>query len=222
MDGNGRWASLRGFRRSEGHRSGVERLRGIIRLTSDLGIKVLSLYAFSTENWKRSKTEVSGIFGLVVEFIRKELDELDRNGVQIRIMGDTARLPKAARDAVDGAVARTRNNTGLICLIALNYGSHAELTRAVKLIAQKVKNGELEIQAITDELVSDHLYTSGLPPLDFLIRTGGEKRLSNFMMYQAAYAELYFTDTFWPDFSDSAYLAALHTFESRGRRFGGV
>lgn len=220
MDGNGRWAKSRILPRSAGHRAGVDRLRGIIRLSSDLGIEALTLYAFSTENWKRPADEVGTLMGLLVEYFTREIDELHENEVCIRIIGDYLRLPERARVSVERAMARTKDNRGLKLSIALNYGSRAEILRAANEAAKVVvKSGEGEITA---ELFESFLYTSGLPDPDLLIRTSGEQRISNYLLYQLSYAEFLFPKEYWPDFSDECYLEALREFGSRSRRFGGL
>lgn len=216
MDGNGRWAGKRLMPRAFGHRAGVERLRGIIRLSSDLGLDALTLYAFSTENWKRPQEEISALCGLFVEFFLKEFDELHANGVVIRALGDVRAFPERVYSLIENAEKRTAKNDGLRLNIALNYGSHAEILRAVNLAVQSGKTD-------WDEQSFERLlYTHDLPPVDLLIRTGGDKRLSNFLLYQAAYAELMFTDEFWPDFSDASYVKMLNAFSGRFRRFGGL
>lgn len=192
MDGNGRWAKKRGVPRALGHRRGVEALRDIIRESSDLGIAVLSLYAFSTENWSRSSEEVGALMGLVLEFFRREIDELDRNGVCIRILGDVAGLPAPQRDAVRSAMARTARNEGLRLNIALNYGGRAELVRAARTLAAAVRRGELAPEDIDEERLAAALDTAGQPDVDLMIRTSGEMRVSNFLLYQSAYAEFLF------------------------------
>ncbi len=218
MDGNGRFATALGKSRSYGHRAGMERLRAIITFSSDVGIRVLSVYAFSTENWKRPKTEVSALFSLLVEYFGTEIDALDRNNVRIRALGDIydTNFPKAVSKAVHDAIERTKDNTGLTLCVALNYGAYAEALRAFELL-RDVPKGDL-----TEEKLKDSLYTAGLPDMDLLIRTGGEMRLSNFMLLQAAYAELYFTDVLWPNFDDLEYSKALREFAHRQRRFGGL
>jgi undecaprenyl diphosphate synthase len=220
MDGNGRWAKRRKLPRSAGHRAGVDRLRGIIRLSSDLGIEALTLYAFSTENWKRPADEVGVLMGLLVEYFTKEIDELHENHVRIRIIGEYQKLPAAARTAVERAMQRTKDNDGLKLGIALNYGSRAEILRAANEAAKAAaSSGESEI---TPELFESFLYTSDLPEPDLLIRTSGEQRISNFLLYQLSYAEFLFPNEYWPDFSDECYLDALRAFAKRGRRFGGL
>ena len=221
MDGNGRWAKKRGVPRALGHRRGVEALRDIIRESSDLGIAVLSLYAFSTENWSRSSEEVGALMGLVREFFRREIDELDRNGVCIRILGDVAGLPAPQRDAVRSAMARTARNEGLRLNIALNYGGRAELVRAARTLAAAVRRGELAPEDIDEERLAAALDTAGQPDVDLMIRTSGEMRVSNFLLYQSAYAEFLFPSVLWPDFDREAYHQALDAYAARERRFGG-
>lgn len=216
MDGNGRWASKRMLPRALGHRAGVERLQGIIRLASDLGIEALTLYAFSTENWKRPEEEISALCGLFVEFFAKEFDALHENGVVIRSLGDVRAFPERVYTLIESAERRTAGNNGLRLNIALNYGSHAELLRAVNLAAA---SGRTDWDEPSFEQL---LYTHDLPPLDLLIRTGGDKRLSNFLLYQCAYAELMFVDEYWPDFSDTIFVELLSAYEKRARRFGGL
>lgn len=222
MDGNGRWAKSRGLPRSMGHRAGVDRLRGVIRLSSDLGIQALSLYAFSTENWKRPKAEVDVLCGLLVEYFGKEIDELHQNGVCIRILGDTGAFPPAVQKAVDEAQARTRENPGLKLNIALNYGARAEILRAVQSLARDAAAGNIKPGDVDESTFEARLYTAGLPSLDLVIRTSGEQRLSNFLMYQAAYAELLFVSEHWPDFTDERYIEALKQYAGRSRRYGGL
>lgn len=219
MDGNGRWARSRRLPRSLGHRAGVDRLRGVIRLSSDLGLEALTLYAFSTENWKRPSDEVGTLMRLLVEYFNNEIDELHENRVCIRAIGDVSRLPDAPRRAVEAAMLRTADNGGLKLNIALNYGSRDEIVRAANLAARAAAN---QGGAITAELFEAHLYTAGLPEVDLLIRTSGEERISNFLLYQLSYAELIFTNDYWPDFSDERYLAALREYAGRSRRYGGL
>lgn len=221
MDGNGRWAKKRALPRAFGHRSGVEALRSIVRESSDLGIEALSLYAFSTENWKRSAVEVNALMGLLLEFFSKEIDELHANGVRIRILGDYQALPEAQRKAVQRAMRITGENHGLQLNIALNYGGRDELTRAARSLAQRVKAGELSPDGIDEETFASALDTAGQPDVDLVIRTSGEMRLSNFLPYQSAYAELLFPDTLWPDFDVQAYHDMLDAYAARDRRFGG-
>ena len=222
MDGNGRWATKKGLPRSAGHAAGTEALREIIRASDDWGIECLTIYAFSTENWKRSKEEVGALMSLLLKYFTSEIDELHEKGVRILILGDVDGMPEAQRDALKNAMERTKDNAGLKLNIALNYGGRAELVRAAKQLAQKVRDGELDVDDIDDELFSDALYTADQPDVDLLIRTSGELRLSNFLPWQTAYAEMVFEKTLWPDFDRACYLRALREFSSRNRRFGGV
>jgi len=220
MDGNGRWAKAKKLPRSAGHRAGVDRLRGIIRMSSDLGITSLTLYAFSTENWKRPSDEVGTLMALLIEYFTKEIDALYENNVRIRIIGAYDQFAPTVRNVIERAIKRTQENTGLNLNIALNYGSRAEILRAANLAMQQaVSEGKREITA---EMLEENLYTAGQPEVDLLIRTSGEQRISNFLMYQISYAEFLFPEEYWPDFSDEAYLSALKTYQSRSRRFGGL
>lgn len=220
MDGNGRWAVQRGLPRSAGHAAGTEAVRGIIRASDDWGIKHLTIYAFSTENWSRSKEEVSALMGLLLKYFASEIDELDEKNVRIRILGNVEGLPEAQRDAVKKAMERTKDNTGLNLNIALNYGGRAELVRAAKAIAGKVQSGEMELDAIDENAFESELYTAGQPDVDLLIRTSGEMRLSNFLPWQTAYTEMVFEKVYWPDYDRAAYLNSLRTYSMRKRRFG--
>ncbi len=221
MDGNGRWAKRNKLRVALGHRSGVQALRSVIRESSDLGIYALSIYAFSTENWSRSQEEVAALMQLLLEFFASEIDELDEKNVVIRILGDVEGLPTPQREAVQRAMERTKNNSGLHLNIALNYGSRAELLHAAQLIAKRVQSGELAPEEITLADIESGLYTSGLPDVDLLIRTSGEMRLSNFLLYQCAYAEFLFPQVLWPDFTLEHFHEALLSYQNRDRRFGG-
>ncbi len=222
MDGNGRWATKRGLPRSVGHRAGMEALRDLITASSELGIEALTLYAFSTENWKRPRDEVGTLFSLVVEYFNREISELHEKGVRIRVLGDMSRVPQKARAALMRAEDMTHDNRGLKLNLAINYGARAELVRAAKALAEDVSNGGMAPDAIDEAAVSSRLYTSGQPDVDLLIRTGGEMRLSNFLLYQSAYAELLFTDTLFPDFDKAHYLDAIREFQGRSRRFGAI
>ena len=222
MDGNGRWATSRGLPRSAGHAAGTEALREIIRASDDWGIGALSLYAFSTENWSRSKEEVGALMGLLLKYFTSEIDELDEKNVRITILGDVDGMPEPQRDALVRAMQRTAKNTGLRLNIALNYGGRAELTRAARLLAQAVRDGEIEPEDIDEDAFAARLYTAGLPDVDLLIRTSGEMRTSNFLPWQLAYAEMVFDDCFWPDFDRTHYMKCLSVYASRDRRFGGV
>jgi len=221
MDGNGRWAKAHALQVAMGHRKGVETLRGVIRESSDLGIEALTLYAFSTENWRRSEAEVSALMGLMLEYFSSEIDELDEKNVCIRILGDKAGLPEPQREAVKKAEERTCDNTGLKLNIAINYGSRAEMLHAVRKLCEAAKDGEIEPDELTEADISAALYTHDLPDVDLLIRTSGEMRLSNFLLYQCAYAEMVFPTVLWPDFTVDEYHAALSQFGMRDRRFGG-
>lgn len=220
MDGNGRWAKAKKLSRSAGHRAGVDRLRGIIRMSSDLGITSLTLYAFSTENWKRPSDEVSTLMALLIEYFTKEIDELFANNVRIRIIGAYEDFAPAVRSVIERAMKRTEHNDGLNLNIALNYGSRAEILRAANLAMQQaIAEGKNEISA---EMLERNLYTFGQPEVDLLIRTSGEQRISNFLLYQLSYAEFLFPEEYWPDFSDEAFLTALRAYQTRSRRFGGL
>ena len=221
MDGNGRWAKQHMLKVAMGHRAGVEALRSIIRESSDLGIEALSLFAFSTENWRRSETEVAALMQLLLEYFGSEIDELDENNVRIRILGEKEGLPSPQREALYRAEERTKDNTGLNLCIAINYGGRQELVRAARILAEKVRAGEMAPEDIDEQALSDCLYTGGLPDVDLLIRTSGEMRLSGFLLYQCAYAEFEFPETLWPDFTLEDYHRALEVFASRDRRFGG-
>lgn len=221
MDGNGRWAKAHALAVAQGHRRGTETLRAIIRESSDIGIEALSLYAFSTENWKRSAAEVNALMSLLLEYFTGEIDELDENNVRIRILGDKDGLPGPQRDALIAAERRTAENTGLKLNIAINYGARDEILRAAKALARRAKDGTLDPDSLTAVDFEDELYTRGLPDVDLLIRTSGEMRLSNFLLYQCAYAEMTFPTVLWPDFSLDDYHAALRAFGARDRRFGG-
>ena len=221
MDGNGRWAKQHMLKVAMGHRAGVEALRSIIRESSDLGIEALSLFAFSTENWRRSETEVAALMQLLLESFSSEIDELDENNVRIRILGEKEGLPSPQREALYRAEERTKDNTGLNLCIAINYGGRQELVRAARILAEKVRAGEMAPEDIDEQALSDCLYTGGLPEVDLLIRTSGEMRLSGFLLYQCAYAEFEFPETLWPDFTLEDYHRALEVFASRDRRFGG-
>ena len=222
MDGNGRWATSRGLPRSAGHAAGTEALREIIRASDDWGIEALSLYAFSTENWSRSKEEVQALMGLLLKYFNSEIDELDEKNVKITILGDVDGMPELQREALVNAMARTAKNTGLRLNIALNYGGRAELVRAARLLAEEVKDGALEPEDIDEAAFAERLYTAGLPDVDLLIRTSGEMRTSNFLPWQLVYAEMVFDDCYWPDFDRARYLKCLRAYASRDRRFGGV
>jgi undecaprenyl diphosphate synthase len=222
MDGNRRWAKEHGVPAIEGHRRGMIALRNVTRGASDLGVGVLTVYGFSTENWNRDAREISLLFELCVYFARNELIELRRNNVRVRVIGEWESLPSAPRRALADLQTETAGNTGLLLNLAVNYSSHAELERAVRAIARDVARGVLAPNAINEAVIGRYLYTADLPGLDLLIRPGGEQRLSNFLLYQAAYAELLMTDVYWPDFSKEDLTRALIEFQRRERRFGGT
>ncbi len=222
MDGNGRWAKERGMVRVQGHNAGMQALKEIVRHSDVLGVKYLTVYAFSTENWKRPEAEVSGIFKLLVKYVRQEIDELDANGVRVRILGDWSRLPGDAKKSVEYALDRTKDNEGLQFNIAINYGGRAEIVRAAQMLAQRAVAGEVDPASIDENMFSVNLYTANMPDPDLIIRTGGEYRLSNFLTWQSAYSELVITDVYWPDFTPAKYEKAIAEFQARDRRFGGV
>ncbi len=222
MDGNGRWAKKRLMPRSFGHRAGVEALRSVIRTASDIGIEVLTLYAFSTENWNRPVEEVSGLMQLMVEYLKKEARALHENSVKITTIGDLSRLEPRLIDEINWATDLTKDNDGLNLNIALNYGGRDELIRAIKKIASAVDKGRLSPAEIDDELVKSYLDTSEIPDPELLIRTSGEYRFSNFLLWQTAYTEFYFTNTLWPDFNGDLLLEAIRDYQKRDRRFGSL
>ncbi|MGE7110844.1 isoprenyl transferase [Lysinibacillus sp. NPDC047702] len=222
MDGNGRWAKKRAMPRVAGHHEGMKTVRKITRFASDLGIKVLTVYAFSTENWKRPKTEVDFLMRLPVEFLGSFLPEMMERNVRVEMIGDPALLPAHTQKALFEAMEETKHNTGLILNFALNYGSRSEMVNAMKTMLQKVQDGQLTLQDITEECLASHLMTAHLPEPDLLIRTSGEVRLSNFMLWQLAYTEFWFTDTLWPDFSEETLLEAVENYQKRNRRYGGL
>ena len=221
MDGNGRWAKQHKLNVAMGHRQGVETLREVIRHTDDLGIEALTIYAFSTENWNRSKEEVGALMQLILDFFKSEIDELDEKNVRILILGDKAVFPDKQREVLIEAEERTGKNTGLTLNICLNYGGRAELVRAAKSIVEDVQAGKLSLDKVDEKTISDRLYTAGQPDVDLMIRTSGEMRLSNFLLWQCAYAEFLFPKVLWPDFSVQDYDEALLAYGGRERRFGG-
>lgn len=222
MDGNGRWAKKRMLPRIAGHRKGIEAARNVTRAAGDLGIEILTLYAFSTENWRRPAEEVSDLMGLLRHFIKSDIEELAQNGVRLRVIGNYKALAPDLVALIDGAIARTAHNSRTTLIIALNYGSQAELVSVMRDLAQRAKDGALDPAAIDEAMIDDLLDTQGLPPPDLLIRTSGEQRLSNFLLWQLAYAELLFVDTLWPDFGADALAAAVAEYGARERRFGGL
>ena len=226
MDGNGRWAKKNGVSRVTGHNQGMFSMKEIIKKADIMGIKYLTVYAFSTENWKRSQEEVGGIFNLLVKFVGSELAELNENNVKVHILGEyREKVPAAAVASIEKAIETTAGNDGLQFNIALNYGSRAEITRAAARLCRKVEDGRLRADDITDDLLAGELYTGdengNIPDPDLIIRTSGEQRLSNFLLWQSAYSEFAFTDTLWPDFTPEEFESMIEEFSTRGRRFGG-
>jgi undecaprenyl diphosphate synthase len=215
MDGNRRWAKAHRLPAIEGHRRGIVALRHVTRAASDFGIPIMTVYGFSTENWKRDTTEISLLLDLCVYFARTELDELHRNNVKVRVIGQYQMLPRASREALDHLMERTAGNTGLALNLAVNYSARAELRVAVEALARDVRAGTLVPEAIDDAVVGSYLSTASMPDPDLLIRPGGESRLSNFMLYQLAEAELYLTDVFWPDFDRTQFVRAIEAFRDR-------
>lgn len=222
MDGNGRWARRKRMPRTIGHRAGMKSLKEIVKVCSELGLPVLTVYAFSTENWKRPIQEVDYLMNLLIEFLRKELAELNDNNVHINMLGDYNPLPEKCQHEINEALMKTRNNNGLVFNIALNYGSRNEILRAINILAKKVMLGDLQPDDITENVVSSHLYTAGLPDPDLLIRTAGEMRISNFLLWQIAYTELYVADCMWPDFTKEDLGKAIFSYQKRDRRFGAI
>ena len=222
MDGNGRWAKERGKDRMFGHQHGVLSVREVVEGCVEAGVKNLTLYAFSTENWNRPENEVNGLMELLVTTIRKEAETLSKNGVRLYVIGVLESLPNACRNELDEAMALTAGNVSLNLILALSYSAKWELIEATKKIANSVKNGELSIEAITDDVIKQHLTTALFPDPELMIRTSGEHRISNFLLYQLAYAELYFTHTHWPDFRKENLYEAILNYQNRERRFGKI
>ncbi|KGX93142.1 UDP pyrophosphate synthase [Pontibacillus halophilus JSM 076056 = DSM 19796] len=222
MDGNGRWAKKRGLPRIAGHKEGMNVVKKVVNHASQLNIEALTLYAFSTENWKRPKPEVEFIMKLPVEFLGTYLPELIENNVRVQTIGNVSSLPEHTQRSVRSAIEQTKQNTGLILNFALNYGSRGEMVDAMQAIAAEVKQGTISPEQIDEDLIGSHLYTSNLPDPDLLIRTSGEIRLSNYMLWQLAYSEFWFTDVLWPDFSEELFEKALYDYQQRKRRYGGV
>ena len=221
MDGNGRWAKKRALPRSAGHHEGMKVVKKVTKLANELGVGVLTVYAFSTENWKRPQDEVNYLMKLPGEFLNTFLPELMEENVQVRIMGNKSELPNHTKIAIDKAINDTKDNTGLILNFALNYGSRSEIITAIEDIIQDCKNEKL-VKPLTEEMFSSYLMSGDLPDPDLLIRTSGEIRLSNFMLWQLAYTEFWFTDVFWPDFKEEHLVEAIRMYQKRGRRFGGI
>ena len=221
MDGNRRWAKAKGYNYIEGHKKGAETAKNIIKSAISINIKHLTLYAFSAENWKRGPDEISGLISLLRYFIKNEIQNLINNGVRLKILGDVSLFEDDIKESLASAVTKTEKNSRLNLIIAINYGSRQEITKSIKIILDKIIKNKLNIKEVDEELVSNALYTAGTPDPDLIIRTGGDYRLSNFLLWQSAYSELMFVDKPWPDFSEQDFLLAMENFNSRERRFGG-
>ena len=225
MDGNGRWAQRQGLPRLAGHNAGMKALKKVVRACGELGIGYLTVYAFSTENWKRPEEEVSGIFRIMVHYIEKELQELKRENVRVNVIGNRERIPGPAQERLQQALEETADNTGLVFTIALNYGGRSDIAEAVRRLAEKKASEGASLEALFDIDESDLegcISTAGMPDPDLIIRTGGEKRISNFLLWQCAYSEFLFSDCFWPDFDKEELVRCIQEFEARHRRFGGL
>ena len=221
MDGNGRWAERKGLNRIRGHRKGADTVRKIVTFSRETGIRWLTLYAFSEENWKRPSSEVQGLMTLLNRFLKKELKEMQKNGIQLRTIGRTSRLPKSTRQILFDTIEKTSSNSDMTLTLALSYGGRQEILDAVLKIVSQIQENRISASDITEKLVSDSLYTSGMPDPDLLIRTSGEYRISNFLLWQISYSEIYITPTLWPDFGENEYEKALRDYQKRDRRFGG-
>ena len=222
MDGNGRWAKQRGLPRTKGHEEGCKRIIEIFDAVKANHIYAMTLYAFSTENWNRPKAEIRQLFLYLDKFFKDNIKTFMKDGIRVQVMGDTTRLPKHIQKTVAKAIEMTKNNDNYVFNIALNYGSRQELVKATKEIAQEVKDDKLDVDKIDEETINQHLYTSNLPPIDLMIRTSGEQRLSNYLLYQLAYSEFIFTPTYWPDFTKEKFEECLNEYKSRDRRFGKI
>ncbi len=222
MDGNGRWAKRHGNVRLFGHQNGVSTVNEIVTAAAELGIKYLTLYTFSTENWNRPQDEVSGLMNLLISASEKNMEKLIRNNVKLITIGDFESLPQKVRTSLQNVIEKTKNNTGLTLILAISYSSRWEITEMVKSIAQQCVDGKINPSSITNETIQDNLSTRGIPDPELLIRTSGEYRISNFLLWQIAYTELYFTDTLWPDFTKEGFYKAIENYQSRTRRFGKV
>ena len=222
MDGNGRWARSRGKARNEGHREGANSVEAILEACGDIGVKYLTLYAFSSENWKRPQTEVDGLMGLLTHFLRIKTQSLIENNIQLRVIGSVSRLPKSSRTQLEKSIRQTSKNDGLIFYVALSYGSREEIVRAARILMKKSAAGELDPDDLSVENFGDYLYTADCPDPDLLIRTSGEFRISNFLLWQISYSEIYITDVLWPDFRRPDLEEAVASYQKRHRRFGGL
>ena len=222
MDGNGRWAKKKLLNRVKGHEQGAETVRTVVRTSREIGIKALTLFAFSTENWQRPKAEVKALMGLLARFLKSEKEELLANNIRLCAIGQTQRIAEKTRTVLEDVIAQSAENDGMLLNLALSYGGRAEIVQMVGRIAQKAKEGKIDPAAIDESMVADHLYTRLIPDPDLLIRTSGEMRISNFLLWQIAYAEIFVTDTLWPDFTREEYLQILEAYQRRNRRFGKV
>ena len=220
MDGNGRWAKKKGLLRALGHEEGTKAVRDVVEGCAEIGVENLTLYAFSTENWNRPKLEVDILMRLLVTSLRKEIKTLTQNDIRLNAIGNLYNLPKKAQKELNEVIGKTKNNKRMTLTLALSYGSREELIHVVKDISQKVKNDEISLEAIDESIINQHLYTRNLPDVDLLIRTSGEQRISNFLLWQIAYAELYFTNVLWPDFRRENLFEAIFNYQTRERRFG--
>jgi undecaprenyl diphosphate synthase len=222
MDGNGRWADLRDLPRASGHKAGIESVHEVVELCAELGIQVLTLYTFSTENWNRPSLEVNALMRILLDQLHEQTPDLNSKNVKISVIGDVGRLPKRVVNEIQRSVDMTKNNTGLILNLALSYGGRQEIIKATQAIAHDVEKGKLKAGKIDEKVFSKYLYTSGLPDPDIIIRTSGEMRISNFLLWQCAYSEIYITEVLWPDFRRKDFLLALLSYQKRKRRFGGI
>jgi undecaprenyl diphosphate synthase len=222
MDGNGRWAKAKGLTRLKGHAEGIKSVRAVVEASGEIGVKVLTLYTFSKENWRRPKNEISGLWRLLIQTVKREVPELKEKNVRLMTIGVLGDLPLTAREGVKYAIKELEKNTGLIVNLALSYSSRQEILNAMRLISKKVANKEIEPDVIDEQLIADHLYTAALPDPDLLIRTSGEHRISNFLLWQIAYAELFVTATLWPDFRRKEFFEAIYAYQHRERRYGMV
>lgn len=222
MDGNGRWAAKRNMPRTYGHKAGVETIREVVKECVKLGVEYITLYAFSTENWKRPEEEVSTLMNLLVQYLRTEIEEFHKNNLRVNAIGNLSHLPNICQKELLKAAETTKNNTGMMINVALNYGGRNEILEATKKIANEVKSGELEISDISEETIASHMYTRSIPDPELMIRTSGEQRLSNFLLWQLAYSELWFTNDYWPDFKGPQLRKAIYEYQNRDRRFGGI
>lgn len=220
MDGNGRWAQIKGKPRIFGHKNGVTSVKEVIKGCREIGVNYLTLYAFSTENWNRPKLEVKTLMSLLVSSLRKELKTLEKNNIKLNTIGNIENLPEKAQIEIAEVVEKTKNNTSLTLTLALSYGSREEIVNVIRNISKKVVNNQISVEEINENIINNHLYTFSLPDVDLLIRTSGEKRISNFLLWQIAYAELYFTNTLWPDFRKENLFEAIVNYQQRERRFG--